>query len=174
MKYQEALKRSMEMLAEDEKRIFLGYNVARGSMAYGTLKDIQREKLLETPCAENLMSDMSIGMSFVGFKPLLYFERHDFMLNAMDSLVNYLDKLEEISDGQFKPNVIVRAVIGGTKPFYPGPQHIQDLSEVFQKIFKLPVHRLNTPKEIIERYREAASFERPVMLIEKRDWYGRS
>lgn len=174
MNYQNALKQSMEMLAEDEKRIFLGYNVARGSMAYGSLKNIPTEKLLETPCAENLMSDMAIGMSFAGFKPVLYFERHDFMLNAMDSLVNYLDKLEEISDGQFKPNVIVRAVIGGTKPFFPGPQHIQDLSDVFQKIFKFPVHRLYTPKEVIERYKEASDYNKPVMLIETRDLYGRS
>jgi pyruvate/2-oxoglutarate/acetoin dehydrogenase E1 component len=174
MNYCDAIRESMEMLAENKKRIFLGYNVARGSMAYGTLKNVSKDQLLETPCAENLMGGLAMGMSLRGFKPLLYFERHDFMFNGMDSLANYLDKFEEISDGQFKTPVIVRAVIGGTKPFWPGPQHVQDLSDVFQKLFKFPVHRLNTPKEIIERYQEASNFDGPTMLIEKRDWYGRT
>jgi hypothetical protein len=72
--------------------IFIGYNVARGD-AMGTLKGIEENQKLETPVAENLMSGLAIGMSFEGFRPVLYFERHDFILVAMDAIVNHRGNL---------------------------------------------------------------------------------
>ena len=173
MKYGEAVKQAMEELARDERIIFLGYNVCRGSMAYGTLKDIPLTKRIETPVAENLMTGLAIGMALDGLRPVLYFERHDFILNAMDSLVNHLDKVEFLSERQFKAPVIIRAVVGGTKPFYPGAQHVQDFSDMFKRTFKFPVRELREPNEIIRNYKEALRKEEPTMFIERRDWYGR-
>ena len=82
MKYGEAVKKSMEMLAQDERTLFIGYNLVRGSKAYGSLSDIPSEKIIEMPVAENLMAGLSNGLSIGGFRPVLIFERHDFMLNA--------------------------------------------------------------------------------------------
>src|SRR3989344_5918500 len=112
MKYQEAIKHWMEKLAQDEKVIFLGYNIKYGSKAYGTLKDVPKEKLIETPLAENLMVGLAVGLALEGFKPVLFFERHDFILVAMDALVNHLDKIERMSHGEFKPVVLIRAIVG--------------------------------------------------------------
>ena len=42
MKYVDAIKQSMNSLAEDDRTIFLGYNISFGSQAYGTLKDIPK------------------------------------------------------------------------------------------------------------------------------------
>ena len=93
MNYGETIKKSMERLEKDEKTIFIGYNISFGSQAYGTLKDIPSIQKIETPLAENLMVGLAIGLGMGGYRPVLFFERHDFILNALDGLVNHLDKM---------------------------------------------------------------------------------
>ena len=171
MKYQEAIKLEMENLAKDEKVIFVGYNINHGSLSYGTLKDVLDNKKIETPVAENLMSGLCMGLALEGFKPVLFFERHDFMLVGMDSLINHLDKIEELSKGQFKCPVIVRAVVGATKPINPGLQHTQDFTEIFKRMFHFPVYELKTVEDIKKAYKEAGKFEQPIMIIERKDLY---
>lgn len=163
----------MEMLAEEENTVFVGYNINYGSRAYGTLADISKSKCLETPVAENLIVGLGIGMTLEGYKPILIFERHDFMLNALDAIMNHLDKIETMSDGQYTAPVIIRAILGSKKPLYPGPQHIEDLTKFFEDYLSFPVYEFRTPEEIIKYYEDAKSAKTPVMLIERRELYER-
>ena len=171
MKYKDCLKESMELLSKDDKVLFIGYNVARGSRANGSLVNISTSRCIETPCAENLMAGLSIGLGFKGFKPVLYFERHDFMLNALDALVNHLDKSEQYGKESFRSPMIIRAVVGGTRPFYPGRQHTQDFTLIFKDLFHFPVYDLHTPGEVIESYRDVSRFEHSSLLVEHKDLY---
>lgn len=172
MKYKEAIKKSMEKLSEDEKVIFLGYNVCFGSKAYGTLTDVSDEKKIETPLAENLMMGLGMGLALEGFKPVIFFERHDFMLIALDAIVNHVDKIENMSHGQFKTPVIIRASIGSNKPLDPGPQHTQDFSEIFKKIVKnIKVYEPQTSEEIIKTYERIINSNESAIIIERRDLY---
>ena len=161
----------MELLAKDKRTVFIGYSVAYGSQGYGSFVDIDKRKLIEMPLAENLMSGIAIGMALEGFKPVLFFERHDFMLIALDSLVNHLDKIEELSEGEFKSKVIIRAAVGAIKPMNPGLVHLQDFTDVFKKLFKFKVHEVKDSKDIIKQYKQASSEDKTVMLIERRDSY---
>ncbi len=158
------VKEEMEELSKDPNVIFIGYNLKYGSKNYNCLKDVSSEKILEMPVAENLMTGIAIGMSLEGFKPVLIFERHDFMLLALDQIVNHLDKIEKMSEGQFKPTVIIRAIVGGTKPFNPDEVHKQDFTEIFKKICNFPVKRYK--KGI---YLEALKNNQTIMGIEYRD-----
>ena len=171
MKYKNALIQSMEMLAKEKNIVFVGYNVNYGSRMYGTLSTVPKSKCLETPLAENLMAGMCICMALEGYKPVLIFERHDFILNSLDALVNHLDKIESMSEGQFTAPVIIRAVVGSKKPLDPGPQHTQDFTKLLKEVFHFPVIELNTSEEIIKAYESALSSKKPAMLIEKRDMY---
>ena len=171
MKYKDALKLAMENLAKDEKVRFLGYNVKYGSRAYKTLEGIPQEQLIETPLAENLMADLTMGLSLTGFHPVVFFERHDFMLNALDAIVNHIGKLEELSYGEFKCPLIIRAAVGSTKPLYPGLQHMQDFTKVFKEIAGFDVLDIQTSSGILRAYEEAAKFNKPVMIIERKDLY---
>ena len=170
MEYRDALKTSMVNLANDSERIFLGYNVKRGSKAYGTLEDVQ-DKCIETPVAENLMMGLGTGLALQGFKPVIFYERHDFMLNALDSMVNHLDKFYELSNGTVNPSLIIRAVVGGTNPIYPGPQHTQDFTELFKNAINFPIHAPKSVKEVLEVYETLRTFKGPCMIIEKKDLY---
>ena len=169
--YQQAIKQSMEDLAKDKKIIFLGYNVKYGNKGYGTLSDISSEQILETPLAENLMSGLAMGLALEGFKPVLFFERHDFVLNAVDNIVNHLDKIEKMSYGEFKSPVIIRATIGSKNPLYPGPQHTQDFTKAFQELLCMPIYKPLNAQEILNTYAHLKDFKYPAIIVEEKDKY---
>lgn len=170
MTYFEAVKDSMETLATNFNTIFIGYNVKHGS-AYGSLKDIPEVQKLETPLAENLMMGLAMGMSLEGCRPVVFFERHDFILNGIDAIVNTLDIIDIISDGEFTMPVTIKAVVGGIKPFYAGLTHTNDLSRAIRKMVSFPVYSPQDAKEVKEAYRIARIANHPVMVSERKELY---
>lgn len=167
--YKEAMNQAMTELGE-AGAIFIGYNVARGD-AMGTLKGVPADQKLETPVAENLMSGLAIGMSFEGFLPVLYFERHDFMLVAADAIGNHIDKIERISHGEYKVPVIIRAVEAFGGPFYSGPTHHQDFTGVMKELVSFPVMDPVTGVDVLKAFRGAKESGRPAMIIERKSRY---
>jgi hypothetical protein len=167
--YKEAVKVAMQELAQ-EGAIFIGYNVRKGD-AMGTLLGVPEDQKIETPVAENLMAGLAIGMSFEGFKPVLYFERHDFMMVAMDAIVNHVDKIERISHGEFKVPIIIRAVTADAGPFYSGITHSQDFTELFRKAVDFPVIDPLDGPQVLKAFREASKSGQPAMIIERKSLY---
>lgn len=169
LSYKDAVAASMKELAT-HNAVFIGYNVRRGD-AMGTLKDVPMSQKLETPVAENLMAGLAIGMSFEGFVPVLYYERHDFMLVAMDAIVNHIDKIERISHGQYKVPVIIRAVVADGGPFYSGPTHSQDFTQAFRSLLSFPVMDPTNGNEVLNAFRGALDSGKPAMIVERKSRY---
>lgn len=167
--YKDAVNLAMKELG-DLGAIFIGYNVARGD-AMGTLKSVSTQQKLETPVAENLMAGLAIGISFEGFLPVVYFERHDFILNAMDAIVNHIDKIERISHGEYKVPVIIRAVTADAGPFYSGITHSQDFTKVLKTAVSFPVSDPKNGMEILRAFRDAVASERPAIIVERKSLY---
>jgi len=133
MSYRNEVIKAMEMLARDERVIFLGQSVRySGNAIYKTLLNVPLAKKLELPVFEDTQLGMSIGLALEGYIPVSTFPRMDFLIIAANQLVNHLDKIEEISRGQYKPKVIIRTMLGSIKPLYPGPQHCQDHTEALR------------------------------------------
>ena len=146
-------------------KIYIGYNLKYGHKANGWLKDYDEYNIVETPVAENLMTGLAIGMAMEGFKPVLYFERHDFMLNALDGLLNHLDK-------DYYYHVIIRACVGSTKPLDPGKQHTQNYTEAFKKMFKnIKIFEPKDRKGIQDLLDQ--EWKEPIMIIESREIYNK-
>jgi pyruvate/2-oxoglutarate/acetoin dehydrogenase E1 component len=166
MKYKDAIKTSMESLAKNPKTIFLGYNVKYGN---GMLKDIPEQQLFETPVAENLMVALAIGMSLEDYLPIVYFERFDFILNALDAIVNHLEKIKDISHNEYDPQVIIRAVVGNKNaPLFTGATHTQDFTEALSKLTSIPVVKLPyDSQKIMEIYKTSKS----CIIVEEKDCY---
>jgi len=162
MKYRELIKREMEKY--DDKTIFIGYNTKYAHKGYGTLSDIPKSRIIETPCAENLMMGLAIGMAMEGFKPVVFFERHDFMLNALDQIVNHLDK-------HFNYPVAIRGIIGSRLPINPGIQHTQNFTKAFKEMIKFPIFIIKRKEDIEMAYRKAKKLKTPYMIIEHRSMY---
>lgn len=164
--YKDAVNQSMTMLGNQE-HIFVGYNVLYGN-AMGTLGDVPDDQKLETPVAENLMAGLAIGMSFEGFKPVVYYERHDFMLVAADAIGNHINHIERISHGEYKTPVIIRTVVADGGPFYSGPTHSQDFTATFREMVSFPVIDPKNSQEVIDAYNFASATNRPVMIVERK------
>jgi len=162
----------VKMMTEfgNENMIFIGYNVEKGD-AMGTLKNVPNNQKLETPVAENLMCGLAIGMSFEGFRPVIYFERHDFMLVAMDAIGNHIDKIERISHGEFKVPIIIRAVEAFGGPFYSGPTHHQDFTNVLKELVSFPVLDPKNGIEVMKYFKGAKESNRPAIIIERKSRY---
>jgi hypothetical protein len=167
--YKEAMNVAMTELGQ-QGAIFIGYNVLKGD-AMGTLNNVSIEQKLETPVAENLMSGLAIGMSFEGYLPVLYFERHDFILNALDAIINHIDKIERISHGEYKVPVIIRAVTADAGPFYSGITHSQDFTKLLESGVSFPVVDPQQGKDVLRAFRDAIESKRPVIVIERKSRY---
>lgn len=171
MKYVEAVKHSMERIADMPNSIFIGYNLKYGSKSYGTLADVNQDKIIEMPVAEQLMTGVATGMALEGYLPVLVFERHDFLLLASDQIINHLSKMRSMSNGQYNPRVVIRAIVGGTNPFHPGPQHVQNFRSIFAKYTDMPVFDCNTVAQVVEAYKRVGSWNGCMFISEYRDLY---
>lgn len=177
MTYKESLTQAMAELASDPLVRFIGYGVRVGGRAGGTLAGVPESQLVETPVAENLMAGLATGMALAGLRPVVYIERMDFILNAMDAIVNHLDKIEVLSQGQFRPAVILRVVVGNrSKPLFTGVTHTQDFLNAIASMVSFPVVGLSKAEQIQPQYRLAheaiaaqGAGRRSRMLVEYKD-----
>src|SRR5258708_1242551 len=104
MKYFDEMCRAMEFLAQDKRTLFLGQAVGcAGTGMTNTLKNVPREKLLELPVTEELQMGMSTGLALAGVVPVSIYPRWNFLLLAVNQIVNHLDKLPIVSEGGYKP-----------------------------------------------------------------------
>ncbi len=152
----------------DAGAIFIGQGVAYDGVAtFDSLEGVPMSQRIETPVVEELQLGMGIGMALQGFLPVLVYPRIDFMLRAMDQLVNHLDKLEEMSRGQFRPKVIIRTRVGSRTPLDPGPQHSQDHARAFSLMLtNVDIIMIRHPAAIMDLYRAALGSVRSSLVVE--------
>jgi len=155
--YKEELERAMLLLAEKEDTIFLGQSLEYGGIAMAnTFEKVPSDKKIEMPVAENLQLGISTGLAIEGFVPISVFPRWNFLLVACDQLVNHLDKISLMTEGQYKPKVIIRVAVGVEKPVNPQEQHLGDFTDAFQKMLKtVEIVRLTDKDKIVEEYLRA-------------------
>jgi len=170
-KYQENLCKAMTMLGKEEKSIFIGQTIVYGgSPMYGSCEGVLKEKKIEMPVFEDTQMGISIGLALEGFIPISIFPRIDFLICATNQLINHLDKVEEMSKGEWKPGVIIRTQIGNIKPLYPGAQHCQDHYVGLKAMCKhIEVFKIENEDEVIPSYRIAlrrAKQGKSTLLIE--------
>jgi pyruvate/2-oxoglutarate/acetoin dehydrogenase E1 component len=175
MKYFDELKKSMDWLGEQPDTLFLGQAVEYpGTAMTNTLKDIDRFKLLEMPVNEDMQMGITLGMALNGSVPISIYPRWNFLLLAANQLVNHVDKIKVMSDGGYKPKIIIRTSIGSQRPLHPQHQHIADFTGGFKAMCDfVDIIRLDEPDQIFEAYQYAylRTDNRPTILVEWGDFY---
>jgi len=153
-------KRAMNYLGEQPDTVFLGQTVCDdGSPMYRSLINVPISKKIEMPVAEEMQMGISIGMALDGYIPVSVYPRIDFLLCAINELVNHLDKIPEMSNGEFRPGVIIRTQIGNTKPLYPGIQHCGNHYQALKLLCpNMRVIKLSDANAVKQTYRQAYRF----------------
>jgi pyruvate/2-oxoglutarate/acetoin dehydrogenase E1 component len=173
--YKEELTKSMNYLGSKNNSVFIGQAVSyEGTGMSKTFSDIHRSKLIELPVEEEFQLGLAIGMSLNNLVPICVYPRWNFLLLAVNQLVNHLDKVQELNGSNSKSKVIIRTAVGSESPMYPGPQHIGDFTEAFKLMFRnISVHKLENKNDVFETYKHA--FERDdgvsSLIIELSDRY---
>lgn len=153
--YKAALRQSMTMLGKDPLVRVCGYGLKVGHEK-GSFAGVPFAQLQEFTVAEGLMTSAAIGLSLMGLKPVIFYERFDFVLNALDAIVNHLDAAEIISKGEFRPTAILRIVVGNTaNPLFTGHTHTRNHAEALKRMVRFPVWQVRTPEEVITAYEMA-------------------
>ncbi len=165
----------MEFLAGDKRVVFVGQAVAcAGTAMSNTLKKVPPEKLVELPVAEEMQMGMATGLALAGHVPVSIFPRWNFLLLAVNQLVGHLDKLPLMSNGGYRPKVIVRTGIGSVRPLHPHHQHVGDFTDAFRLMCQtIEIIRLEEPGDIFPAYRRALEREdgKSTVLVEYGDYY---
>ncbi|TSC82493.1 MAG: pyruvate dehydrogenase E1 component subunit beta [Parcubacteria group bacterium Gr01-1014_20] len=175
LRYKSELTRAMLYLAENPSTLFIGQSVAfPGNSIFKTIENVPLEKRIELPVFEETQMGMSIGLALAGYIPISIYPRFNFLLLALNQLVNHLDKIPVITNGKVWPKVIIKTAIGSERPLFPGVQHSGDFTEAMRLLVKnIEVVRLDTPEQIFPEYEKAIN--RPdgksTLLVEYGDYY---
>jgi pyruvate/2-oxoglutarate/acetoin dehydrogenase E1 component len=116
---------------------------------------------------------VSTGLALSGLIPVSLYPRWNFLLCATDQIVNHLDKMSLMSDGEYQPKVIIRVAVGSEYPINPQDQHKGDFTEAFKLMIKtIDIIKLNQPSEIIPAYEFALNRNdgKSTILVEVADF----
>ena len=148
--YKDALTKSMTYLGQQEDTVFLGQQILwHGNPMSTTIGEVPKDKLIELPVMEESQMGMSLGMAMAGKRVITFYPRWDFIICASNQLINHVDKIGIMSEGKWKPNLIIRLGKGSDKPIDPGHQHRGNYFEEFKSLCKnIEFHDLKSPIDI--------------------------
>ncbi len=132
-------------------------------------KKFGSHRIIDTPVSESACTGAAIGASLCGMRPIVVHPRIDFMLYAMDALVNQAAKWSHMFGGQSGPSVTIRAIInrGGEQ----GAQHSQALHAWFSHIPGLRVVMPSSVRDARDLLVASALCDDPVVFIDDRWLY---
>jgi pyruvate/2-oxoglutarate/acetoin dehydrogenase E1 component len=169
--YSEALREATEQeMARDPRVVVFGIGVDDFKGTYGTTKGLVErfgaDRCFDTPLSEDAMTGMAVGMALAGLRPIHVHIRMDFLLLAMNQIVNIAAKARYMYGGQVRVPMVVRSVIG--RSWGQGAQHSQALHSLFMHIPGLRVVAPTTPHDAKGLLVAAIRSDDPVMFIEHR------
>lgn len=166
----EALSQEME---RDPSVVVMGQGVDDPKRILGTTKGLPEsfgeDRIFDTPVAEDGMVGIAIGCALSGLRPIHVHIRMDFLLLAMNQLINMAAKMRYMFGGALCVPLVIRALIG--KSWGQGPQHSQSLYPLFMNIPGLKIVAPSTPYDAKGCLISAIRDDNPVIFIEHRLLY---
>ncbi|CAC9609720.1 Acetoin dehydrogenase E1 component beta-subunit (EC 2.3.1.190) [uncultured Gammaproteobacteria bacterium] len=172
--YGTAILSAFEYLLENYPEVFvIGQGLWSPWYVGNSMTDLDKkfgvERVIDTPVSESACTGAAVGASLAGMKPIVVHPRMDFMLYAMDAVVNQASKWSHMSGGQAHPGVTIRCIInrGGEQ----GAQHSQALHAWFAHVPGLRVVMPSTVADARDLLIASVLCNDPVMYIDDRWLY---
>jgi len=173
--YRDAITLSMrDAMRKNPRALVYGLGVTDFTGIFGTTLGLEKEfgpeRVFDTPLAEESMTGFAVGAALNGLYPIHIHIRTDFMLLAMNQIVNSIAKYKYMYGGLFKLPMLIRAVIG--RSWGQGAQHSQSLQALFSHIPGLTVIMPSSARAILDAYDHAVNrYKAPVISLEHRALY---
>ncbi len=172
--YGTAIRAAFEYLLDKYPEVFvIGQGLWSPWYVGNSMTDLDKkygvERIIDTPVSESACTGAAVGASLVGMKPIVVHPRMDFMLYAMDAIVNQAAKWSHMFGGQAHPSVTIRGIInrGGEQ----GAQHSQALHSWFAHIPGLRVVMPATVADARDLLIASVLCKDPVVYIDDRWLY---
>lgn len=167
--YREALNQALrEEMQRDESVFLLGEDIGVFEGAYkvtaGLLTEFGPRRVRDCPIAEEGFVGAAVGAAMVGLRPVVEIMTINFVLVAMDMLVNHAAKLHYMFGGQVNCPMVLRTPEGGGHQL--AAQHSQNLANYFAYVPGLKVVAPATPADAKGMLKTAIRDENPVIFVE--------
>src|SRR5436190_8556918 len=172
--YAEAIREAHAQLLRTDPRVFvIGQGLwspwYAGTSLQGLDKEFGRGRIIDSPVSENAITGAAVGAAIAGMRPIVFHPRMDFMLLAVDPIVNQAANWSYMFGGRVGAPVVIRASInrGGEQ----GAQHSQALQAMFMHVPGLKVVMPSTPHDAKGLVIAAVQDDNPVLYIDDRWLY---
>ena len=131
-------------MARDETVLYFGQNLATNDedpflQAFGS------DRVRVTPISETAEIGMAVGAAFAGYRPVVQLYMAEFMLVAMDQVVNEAPRFHYMTGGQVKVPIVLQAGYGFTAGW--AGQHTGSIYGMFMGVPGLKVAVPSTPAD---------------------------
>jgi pyruvate/2-oxoglutarate/acetoin dehydrogenase E1 component len=171
LSYPEAIREALDQsMALDPAVFVFGQGVDDPAGMFGTTLRLHekygRERVFDTPLSENALAGVALGAALGGMRPVYFHNRPDFLLLAMDQLVNHASKWSYMFGGAVNVPMVVWACIG--RGWGSAAQHSQALQGLFMHVPGLKLVMPSSCYDAKGLMISAIADNNPVLLIEHR------
>jgi acetoin:2,6-dichlorophenolindophenol oxidoreductase subunit beta len=162
-----------QLMERDESVMLIGQGVKSpwyvGNTALGLIPRFGERRIIDTPVSENAMTGAAVGAALAGMRTVVVHPRMDFMLYAIDPIINQAANWHYMNGGKLPVPTVIWGVInrGGEQ----GAQHSQALHAMFAHIPGLKVVMPSTPYDAKGLMIAAVLDNNPVVFIDDRWLY---
>ncbi len=174
LRYSLAINEALHQMMEKDKSVFLmGQGVKSpwyvGNTCNGLIKKFGEKRVIDTPVSENAVTGAAVGAAISGMRPIVVHPRLDFMMYAMDPIINQAANWHYMSGGKSNAPVVIWGIInrGGEQ----AAQHSQAIQAFFAHIPGLKVVMPSTPYDAKGLMISAIKDDNPVVFIDDRWLY---
>jgi 2-oxoisovalerate dehydrogenase E1 component len=163
---------SRELTTRPEVLVY-GEDVGQSGGIFGASRGLQKsfgaDRVFDTPISESAILGSAVGAALMGMKPIVEIMWGDFMLVALDQIINQAANVRYITGGRSGAPIVVRTQQGAT----PGScaQHSQSLEALLAHIPGLRIGIPATPQDAYSLLRAATASPDPCILYEARGLY---
>lgn len=156
-----------EEMAEDPRVFVLGQDVGSFGGSYrefdGLHEKFVASRVRDTPVAESAMVGIGVGAAAAGQRPLVCITYMDFMMLALDPLVNYGAKVRYKTAGRLTAPVVVKTTAGAKGQ---GVAHSQCIEAWLMSVPGLCVVAPSSPADAYSLLRAALRHHGPVVYVD--------
>ncbi|MCX6024089.1 MAG: alpha-ketoacid dehydrogenase subunit beta [Chloroflexi bacterium] len=167
--YREALNQALrEELDRDPKVFIMGEEIGVFEGSYkvtaGLYRDYGAERIVDTPIAEEGFVGAAIGAAMTGMRPVVEIMTINFILVAIDQIINTAAKVHYMFGQQTAVPLVIRTPTGGGQQL--SATHSQNLEVYFAYVPGLKVVAPGTPADAKAMLKQAIRDPNPVLFIE--------
>jgi 2-oxoisovalerate dehydrogenase E1 component len=163
---------SRELATRPEVLVY-GEDVGGAGGIFGASRGLQKnfgaDRVFDTPISESAILGSAVGAALMGMKPIVEIMWGDFMLVALDQIINQAANVRYVTGGKSGAPIVVRTQQGAT----PGScaQHSQCLEAFLAHIPGLRIAIPSTPQDAYSLLRAATASPDPCIIYEARGLY---